>query len=231
LEEFSWWYQWVFIIGVMLREHAIIMIGFCFMDSGPIISGLSYNGKDENGNDRLDRTPNLEMVKMYTSCNISQMLRYWNMSTQTWLKYYVFLRMLGPPVPAGEKRKAPGLTPMFITFGVSAIWHGFYTGYMLFFMMAGYTSWQTTLAQRNVMPRVNALGIPGFVSYFVAWVYLWLNTAYWVVPFYLLNWDRYDKVLASMNYSLHYVTAGVTIFLLIVQTLCPPKREKKTHTE
>ena len=59
LEDFSWWYQWIYIIGVMLREHAIIMIGFCFMDSGPIVSGLSYNGKDENGNDRLDRTPNL----------------------------------------------------------------------------------------------------------------------------------------------------------------------------
>ena len=78
----------------MLREHAIIMIGFCFMDSGPIVSGLSYNGKDENGNDRLDRTPNLEMVNMYTSCTVPTMLRYWNMNTQTWLNYYVFLNML-----------------------------------------------------------------------------------------------------------------------------------------
>ena len=92
----------------MLREHAIIMIGFCFMDSGPIVSGLSFNGHDENGNERHDRTPNLEIFKMYTSCTVPTMLRHWNMSTQTWLKYYVFLRMLGPPVAPGEKRKQIG---------------------------------------------------------------------------------------------------------------------------
>jgi hypothetical protein len=81
------------------------------------------------------------------------------------------------------------------------------------------------------MPRINAIGIPSVVSYMVAWVYLWANTCYWVVPFYLLNWDRYDRVLSSMGYSMHYFTAGVTIFLLILQTVCPPKREKKIHSD
>lgn len=56
-----------FLFGVMLREHAIIMMGLCFMDSCPLVTGLSYNGKDENGNELHDRVINLEAFKMYTS--------------------------------------------------------------------------------------------------------------------------------------------------------------------
>jgi hypothetical protein len=56
-----------FLYGVMLREHAIIMIGFCFMDSGPMVTGLAYNGKDKDGNELHDRVINLEAIKMYTS--------------------------------------------------------------------------------------------------------------------------------------------------------------------
>ena len=85
----------------MLREHAIIMIGFYFMDSGPNISGLSYNGRDEQGNDKHDRICNIEIIKLYSSTTVPDMLTHWNMSTQKWLKYYVFIRMLGPPT---EKR-------------------------------------------------------------------------------------------------------------------------------
>ena len=47
MNDFTLQYKIIFLIGVMLREHAVIMIGFCFMDSGPLVSGLSYNGKDK----------------------------------------------------------------------------------------------------------------------------------------------------------------------------------------
>ena len=50
LEDFGLAYKFVFIAGVMLVEHATIMIGFYLIDSGPIISGLAYNGRDERGN-------------------------------------------------------------------------------------------------------------------------------------------------------------------------------------
>lgn len=47
-----------------------------------------------------------------------------------WLKHYVFLRMV-------RKGQKIGLMPILTTFVVSAIWHGFYPGYFLFFISSG----------------------------------------------------------------------------------------------
>ena len=54
-------------------------------------------------------------------------------------------------------------------------------------------------------------------------MYLWVNTAYWVVAFYLLNSDRYNKVYASMNYAVHYLVLIVTLLLLTSAFLCSAK--------
>jgi hypothetical protein len=131
--------------------------------------------------------------------------------------------MLGPPT---DKRKPPSPFPAAMTFMVSAIWHGFYSGYMIFFGMAAYFSWKSKFAEKTIYPKALSLGVPDFAIYLVNWFYLWVNTAYWVVAFYLLNWDRYDKVYASMNYAVHYAVAGVTVLLLLSSVLCPAKRDK-----
>lgn len=47
-----------------------------------------------------------------------------------WLKYYVFMRMLD------NKKKSGVSVPALITFMVSAIWHGFYPGFVFFFFGA-----------------------------------------------------------------------------------------------
>jgi lysophospholipid acyltransferase len=47
-----------------------------------------------------------------------------------WLKYYVFLRMV-------KKGDRFSLKPILTTFIVSAVWHGFYPGYFMFFIASG----------------------------------------------------------------------------------------------
>jgi lysophospholipid acyltransferase len=107
----------------------IIMIGFCFMDSSTIMSGLSFNkleeGGEESGEANHDRVKNLEIIKLYKSYTVSGLLTHWNMSTQAWLKYYVYVRML----PTDRSVKSSGALPAASTFIVSATWHGFYSGY------------------------------------------------------------------------------------------------------
>ena len=114
---------------------------------------------------------------------------------------------------------------------VSAIWHGFYTGYSIFFAVAGFTSWMTKLAEKVLYPKLKAIGVPEFMITATNYVYLWINTSYWVVAFYLLNWDRYDKVYASMHYCVHWLVLGCAVFLLLLNAVCPPKREKKVHKD
>ncbi len=47
-----------------------------------------------------------------------------------WLKHYVFMRMI-------TKGKKISVVPILTTFLVSAVWHGFYPGYFLFFISSG----------------------------------------------------------------------------------------------
>jgi lysophospholipid acyltransferase len=49
-----------------------------------------------------------------------------------WLKHYIFLRMLP------NKKKGGQATAAFVTFIVSATWHGFYPGFFSFFIAAGF---------------------------------------------------------------------------------------------
>jgi lysophospholipid acyltransferase len=58
--------------------------------------------------------------------------------------------MLGPP---SDKRKSPGPFPAAITFMVSAIWHGFYPGYSLFFATGAFFSWKSKFAEKTIYPK------------------------------------------------------------------------------
>jgi lysophospholipid acyltransferase len=64
------------------------------------------------------------------SYNVKDFLGAWNISVHKWLKYYIYLRLVKPG-------KHLQIVPILSTFVVSAIWHGFYPGYFLFFISSG----------------------------------------------------------------------------------------------
>ena len=107
-------------------------VGWCLMECGPIAAGLSFNGYDkETGEAKHDRVQSVVIWKLETSCRIKDFLANWNISAHMWLKYYIFLRML----PNGKSGGQVGAA--LTTFIVSAIWHGFYPGFFVFFISAG----------------------------------------------------------------------------------------------
>lgn len=65
------------------------------------------------------------------SYKVKDFMDSWNVSVHTWLKYYVYLRLMR------KDRKGVQLMPIMMTFAISAIWHGFYPGYYLFFLSSG----------------------------------------------------------------------------------------------
>lgn len=58
------------------------------------------------------------------------MMGYWNHQISEWLNHYVKKRLETPGVK-------PGLKETMITFGVSALWHGFYPYYYFMFFQCG----------------------------------------------------------------------------------------------
>lgn len=65
-------------------------IGFCFMECGMIASGISYNGNNQH-----NRIKSVSIWGLLTSTQVKGFLAVWNISVHEWLKYYVYVRMLG----------------------------------------------------------------------------------------------------------------------------------------
>ena len=69
----------------------------------------------------------MNIYNIETKYRIKDFMENWNMSVHLWLKNYIFLRVV-------KKDKRDSLRPIMTTFLVSAIWHGFYPGYFVFFV-------------------------------------------------------------------------------------------------
>jgi lysophospholipid acyltransferase len=78
--------------------------------------------------------------------DIKFLYSYWNMMISAWLKNYVFLRVV-----RSRKGGNAGITPLLITFTVSAIWHGFYPGYFMFFIMSAIVDYVYKIAGRSYL--------------------------------------------------------------------------------
>lgn len=68
------------------------IIGFCFMDCGPIASGLAYNG--DEGSPEHTAVKNVVIKGLIWTTRIKYFLQCWNISVHEWLKNYIFMRML-----------------------------------------------------------------------------------------------------------------------------------------
>ncbi|KAG6002149.1 hypothetical protein E4U21_003424 [Claviceps maximensis] len=94
-----------------------------------ILAGLGYNGVDPiSGTVIWNRLQNVDPWTVETAQNPRAYMAGWNMNTNKWLRNYVYLRV----TPRGKK---PGFRASLMTFGTSAIWHGFYPGYYLTFIL------------------------------------------------------------------------------------------------
>ena len=76
------------------------------------------------------------------SYKVKDFLDAWNISVHKWLKYYVYLRLIK------KDNRGIQIVPILTTFVVSAIWHGFYPGYYLFFISSGLLDYQFKLGAR-----------------------------------------------------------------------------------
>ena len=97
-----------------------------FGDCGNVASGFAYSGTDEKGNN-LFHHARVYFFEVELAPSLRDMINSWNHQQTTWFRYYIYERVLD-----GKKENRSKAT--FLTFLYSAIWHGFYTGYYIFFI-------------------------------------------------------------------------------------------------
>ena len=113
-----------------------------------------------------------------------------------------------------------------VTFTVSAVWHGFYPGFYLFFLTAFLVDHCAKLCAEVVYPHVDGK-LSSNVIYLLSWLWCYAYCAYFAIAFVLLSFENAYKVYSSMYWSGHIVMIGSIIIL----TLMSGKKKEKTSDQ
>ena len=159
--KFSAWYNTDVVLGEQYMTYGFLrrvwlleMLGFVtrmkyygvwYLTEGScILSGLGYKGVNpKTGKVDWNRLQNVNPWGIESAQNTRAYLENWNINTNNWLRYYMYLRV----TPKGKK---PGFRASLATFATSAFWHGFYPGYYLSFVLAAFLQ---TIAKSKLLPR------------------------------------------------------------------------------
>jgi lysophospholipid acyltransferase len=132
-----------YMVSSALVIRAKYYSGFKLMESSVIFCGLSYNKKkielkesnsEKTKEEYIDDFSKIESIRIYNfECEINpnEKVNYWNRTVHYWLKYQVFFRLINLEHKFFNKNFA---LASLIVFLISAVWHGFYPGYYLFFI-------------------------------------------------------------------------------------------------
>lgn len=151
-------------VGFLRRILIMHMVGFttrtkyygvwCLTEGSCILAGLGYNGVDPvTGKVSWNRLQNINPWGVESAQNSRAYLGNWNMNTNKWLRYYIYLRVT-------PRNRKPGFRASLATFVTSAFWHGFYPGYYLSFGLASFVQ---TAAKSTFLDATHML-IPPFLD-------------------------------------------------------------------
>ncbi|OIV94891.1 hypothetical protein TanjilG_22088 [Lupinus angustifolius] len=100
-------------------------------EASMIISGLGFSGWTDSSppKPRWDQAKNVDIIGVEFAKSAVVIPTFWNIQVSTWLRHYVYERL----VQTGKK---PGFFQLLVTQTISAIWHGLYPGYIIFFVQS-----------------------------------------------------------------------------------------------
>ncbi|OQD78510.1 hypothetical protein PENDEC_c001G02941 [Penicillium decumbens] len=185
----------VYMLGVTTR---LKYYGVWSLTEGAcILSGLGYNGFDgKSGKVFWNRLENVDPWALETAQNSYAYLGSWNKNTNHWLRNYIYLRV----TPRGKK---PGFRASLATFATSALWHGFYPGYYMTFVLGSFIQTAAKNFRRYVRPFFltpdGTKPMPYKRYYDIAsWLATQLTLSFTVVPFILLSFGDSITVWARV---------------------------------
>ncbi|KAI5457915.1 MBOAT, membrane-bound O-acyltransferase family-domain-containing protein [Mariannaea sp. PMI_226] len=177
-----------------------------------ILAGLGFNGVDAvTGKISWNRLRNIDPWAVETAQNPRGYLSGWNINTSNWLRNYVYLRV----TPRGKK---PGFRASLATFGTSALWHGFYPGYYLSFILATFIQTAAKHFRRHVRPffldPITGKPSPKKMYYdFVSYLITQLTFTFATGPFLILSFNGSILVWSRMYfYAIVWTFASLAFF-------------------
>ncbi|VDK50720.1 unnamed protein product [Anisakis simplex] len=95
-----------------------------FTEGAAILSGLGYNGKDENGQDRWDGVRDIHLLRYEFGADFQSVVDSFNVGTNTFAKNHIYRRLRW----LGNRYLSHVITLTYL-----AVWHGYHLGYFVIF--------------------------------------------------------------------------------------------------
>ncbi|OIW09852.1 hypothetical protein TanjilG_15334 [Lupinus angustifolius] len=175
-----------------------------------IISGLGFSGWTESSppKPRWDRAKNVDILGLEFAKSAVVIPTVWNIQVSTWLRHYVYDRLV-------QKGKKPGFFQLLATQTVSAIWHGLYPGYIIFFVQSA-----LMIAGSRVIYRWQQAAPPTIKNALVLmnFAYTVLVLSYSSVGFMVLS---LHETIASYG-SVYYIGTIVPVGLILLGNVIKP---------
>ncbi|MBA0723902.1 hypothetical protein Golax_004443 [Gossypium laxum] len=191
-------------------------------EAAMIISGLGFSGWTESSptKPKWDRAKVVDILGFELAKSSVLLPLVWNIQVSTWLRHYVYERLV-------KKGKKPGFFQLLATQTVSAVWHGLYPGYIIFFvqsalMIAGS---RVIYQWEKAIPTNMALVKKAFAVMNFAYTLLVLNyscVGFMVTPSLSSKVLSKHETLASYG-SVYYIGTIIPIALIILGYIIPAK--------
>lgn len=143
---------------------------------------------------------NVDVAAIESAESVYAVIDRWNISTARYLKSHVYLKL----------KSATGKRATFLTFVLSAYWHGFYGGYYLSFVNGAIMVLIGRRLRALLRPRVKTDGFS--VAYNVAgWLLTHASVAYMMAPFVIMEWAGSMWFYRELYFIGHFV--ALTLFV------------------
>ncbi|CAG8448610.1 24421_t:CDS:2 [Dentiscutata erythropus] len=190
-----------------------------------VLSGISFNGYDDNGNAEWNGMANVEKWNFEFATSLSQIIGTFNTNTNLWTKLYIFKRLIF----LGNKQLSSIISLIFL-----ALWHGLHAGYYICFSLEFVDievekRWAKRLERYTkplYLPQNNSnlkFKILKYLHMFIGWLGQSSGLQYAIVSFGLLKWDY---VFAAYN-SVYWIGHIVVFGLLFLDIILPKPKVKK----
>nr|AHE80985.1 acyl-CoA:lysophosphatidylcholine acyltransferase [Bernardia pulchella] len=184
-----------------------------------IISGLGFSGwaPTDPPKPRWDRAKNVDILGVEFAKSAAELPLVWNIQVSTWLRHYVYDRL----VPKGKKA---GFVQLLATQTTSAVWHGLYPGYIIFFIQSA-----LMIAGSKVIYRWQQATPP--TKSFIKKIFVFMNFAYTVL---VLNYSCVGFMVLSLHEtisaygSVYYIGTIVPILFFLLGYIIKPTRSARS---
>ena len=180
--------------------------------------GITYY-VDENGKEKCLKWRNIRIMPILTARGLRSFTRNWNMSTVEWITSVV-----NDMIPLHY----PEMIRHMLTYTCSVLWHGFYPGYLLFFLAGGFPY---ELLSRGFLKKINTYMDKRnplyYVLVFLGWLFSLIIMSFPYLAFNLMDATLIFKAWKNLYFYYYIILALMWILGKIIPGLPKDYWDKK----